>query len=92
MDLSLELVGKSHKESSSGVCVEVIFHPFLSEWGFVSTSGLSGLVDLLSELVNFVVLVHIVPESLSVARVIAASKALLATVVVEGNTSGSESE
>lgn len=92
MNLEIDSVSDSNQELASSENVDVVISPFLRETSSVCSLCLSGSVGSLDELVDFMVLVQVVPQRLSVAWVVAASKGLLATVVEEGNTSGSERE
>ena len=70
----------------------MVINPFLGESLAWNVLSLSGLVNSSHELVEFMILVEIVPQGFSVGGVIATTETLLATVIEEGNTSGSQSE
>jgi len=92
MNLTVDLVGKGNEEFSTGEGIKGVIDPLLRE-GIVNNSlGRTSLVKGLNILEEIVVSVEVVPHDLAVERIVAASKALLRTVVEEGDASCSQSE
>jgi hypothetical protein len=92
VSFTIDYVGKSNEEVSSGEGIESIICPFLLvflRWNILS---LSGSIDLLCELEDIVSLVKVVPHSLSVIWITSSRKSLFTSIVIKGNTSGSKSE
>ena len=80
------VVGQSDKHVTSLESVEVIEDILLLKGVLVALSLLSGLVDQSSRFVEVGGGVHVLPERLSVLRVVASGEVLLTSVVVEWDT------
>lgn len=85
-------IGGGYKEFTSGEGVEVVSNVLFLDGMLPNFLGLSSLVDLGGHFVNVRVGVHILPQRLSVLRIVATSVGLLRSIVVEGDSSESQSE
>ena len=90
MDLTVDVVGKTDKELSTSECIDLVIDPLLGKSVVNDTLSLSGFVKSLSELEEVGRSVEVAPHHLSVVRVVTTGETLLATVIEEGDTSGSE--
>jgi hypothetical protein len=82
-------VGQGNKHVSSSEGIEVIHDILLSNGVVIRRSGVSGSVDSSGHLVDVRVGVHVLPEGLSILRVVTTGVSLLGTVVVEWDSSTS---
>ena len=85
--LTVHVVGKSHEEGAAGVGVESIVDPLLSECMVDDALCLASVVHGLNELEDVMVSVEVAPHDFPVEGVVAASEALLTSVVEERNAS-----
>lgn len=90
MYLTLDLIGQSYEELTASECIESIINPLLLERMVNNVLCLTSAVDCLHELVNVVVLIEIAPHNFTIVGIVTTSKALLAAIVEEGNTSCSK--
>lgn len=90
--LIVSRVGQSNEEVTSVVSIDIVGNPFLILAVVPDLVSLSGSVNLLSHLINIRVGVHILPERFSVVWIITTSVVLFRTIIVEWNTSSSQSE
>jgi hypothetical protein len=92
MNLAIDEVGKSDSEFSTSEDVKLIINPLLSERLINNALGGSSFVKSLNVLIDVMSTVEVSPDDFSVVRVISPTKALLASVVEEGDTSCSQGE
>lgn len=92
VDLTVSIVGQCNEELSTSECVQGVIDPLFCEWVVVALLGLSSFVNGLDKFEYVMVAVEVSPHDFTVVGVVTATKGLLATVVEEWNTSGSQSE
>jgi len=85
-------IGQSNEEITSVVCIDVVGNPFFILTVVPDLVSLSGSVNLLGHLINIRVGIHILPKRFSVVWIVTTSVVLFRTIVVEWNTSSSQSE
>jgi len=85
-------VGQSNEEVTSVVSVDIVGNPFLILTVVPDLVSLSGSVNLLSHLINIRVGVHVLPERFSIVWIVTTSVVLFRTIVIEWDTSSSQSE
>lgn len=89
LDLLVWLISQGNQEIASSEGIELVISPFLLELCVTDIMRLSCFHDSLSELVNVMIFVKIIPDWFSVLRVVTSSESLFTSIIVKWNTSGS---